>query len=113
MPKSIEVSLDVNNVPPVTVKPEDVEMLRGDDTIHWVRAKNQDFDFDSVEINDVPPGTFTPAPNHPGTIAVKDHNTRARDYPYVLTVSSGGKQYQSKKPGAHVGSGGSPTIHNR
>ena len=119
MPKPIQVSLNTKGNPYVTVDVIDLDMPREIETIHWVRAQNQNFDFVDVWIDDsnAAPGTFPFKEVSDGMVTVRDKNTKAADCPYVITVISNGTVYDSQrrsrnKPKKPIG-GGSPTIHNR
>lgn len=116
---AIEVSLDINANPPVTVKPAIHNVNQGNQTIEWKPAAQQSFTFYAIDIPD--PAVSPPTPNPFGTpsvgtdqITVTDNNSGAANgvtYFYVITVLYNGVQYKSGSNGIGGGTG-NPSIKN-
>lgn len=108
---TIKVSLNTNDDPPVTVDPSRENVNRGNQTITWVpAAQQQPWTFDNVVFpSNAPMGP--PTKTNGPKMTVTDNNTGTADYPYTLTVNLNGTIYSTASGKGGVG-GGSPIIHN-
>ena len=109
---TVQVSLDINAVPPVTCHPKQTPVNRGNEEINWVPAQNQTFAFQSLTIQDNPPCFGTPDVTAQ-EISVSDENdATSGPYPYTIVVTYNGQSYSSA--GAGIGGNpGDPTIQNK
>lgn len=106
---TIHVSLNTNADPPVTCRPRNQPMNRGNDPINWKPAANQSFTFSSLTGLPNPP--FTTPIITDNEITVSDNNQAPHEYTYTLTVMYNGLSYSttfSKGAGAS-----DPTIQNK
>ncbi len=119
----IQVKLDTNYNPPVTVIPNKPSVNRGNSQIEWTPFGQQAFTF--VSLTGLPNPPFSGLSVTSSKITVQDDNTAAGEYPYVITVSSGGNTYSTDgtiyadppphgpgRPPRAIGGGDSPTIKN-
>ncbi|MGH8042601.1 MAG: hypothetical protein ACREPN_11210 [Rudaea sp.] len=111
---TIKVSLDTSATPPVTVNPTKEHVNNGNQTVIWVPAANQPaFAFVGVTFSTNPnPFSAPTISSNPVQMSVTENNTQSGvDYPYTITVSYNGTNYNSGTQGIRAG-GGSPIIHN-
>lgn len=105
----IQVSLDTSASPPVTCSPKHQGVNNGNQTLYWTPAQNQSFTFKSlVFLNN--PTCFSNLTITASQISVTDDNTTPGDYPYILTVTYNGTDYNTT--GGVAGGGGDPSIKN-
>ena len=111
---TVQVSLDIYATPPVTCNPKNASINQGNQTINWVPAQNQNFNFTSLTFENNPTCFSTPSITN-SQISVTDNNTAAAagDYPYTIVVTaSNGQQYSSASGGISGGTS-DPTIKNK
>lgn len=112
---AVQVSLNTNGNPPVTVQPQLHEVNNGNQTVKWERASNQTFTFASLTGLPTPPfGTPSVSDSE---ITITDNNQNNGPevyYPYTIVVNYNGQQYSSapSRPNPTAQSTG-PTIGNR
>ncbi|MHB8448498.1 MAG: hypothetical protein ACYC7G_06440 [Rudaea sp.] len=109
----VQVSLNTNANPPVTVQPQIHDVNRGNQTIKWERASNQTFTFTSLSGLPNPP--FSNLSVSGSEISVVDNNQNNGPdvyYPYTIVVTLNGVQYSSAVGGITDQSTG-PTVKNK
>ncbi len=110
---AVQVSLNTNANPPVTVNPQIHDVNPGNGTIKWERANNQTFTFASLSWLPNPPfGTPSVSDSE---ITVTDNNPGVNTYyPYVIVVNYNGQPYSSapSRPNPTAQNSG-PSIHNK
>ena len=114
---AIEVSLNTNNTPPVTVNPTTHNVNSGNQTINWKRASGQPaFTFVGVTWWNASNPFSAPTFNQDSSemSVTEDNNSSGTSYSYTITVAFGGNEYKSlpQPVGRRLGNGGTPTIHN-
>jgi hypothetical protein len=97
----IQVRLDVNANPPVTVQPQKMAVNRGNQIVTWVPAAQQKFKF--VSLTGLPTPPFSKLSVQDGQITVTNDNRAVGEYPYTIVVSLDGKQYSTAPSGADAG----------
>jgi hypothetical protein len=108
---TVYVSLDTDENPPVTCRPESVDVDPGNEMINWVLGENQTFTFFNLSFAGNPScmqGLCVEA----DSISVTDENDTGGVYPYTVVVTLNGVQYSSAKSRIG-GGGGAPSIHNK
>ena len=109
---AIQVSLDPNNIPPVTVNPPVFNVNSGNQTITWSQAGGQNFAFVGVAFLSGQ-NQFTNLQVSANQMTIQDNNnTPNTNYKYVLIVQQNGWYYCTVPAGGLPGNGGTPTIHN-
>lgn len=110
---NVHVSLNVNANPPVTCNPQHVPVDRGNASINWVPAAQQNFTF--VSLSGLPNPPFTAPTVTNNQITVTDNNRNNGPdvyYPYTLVVTLNGVQYSTAAGGITEQSTG-PTVKNK
>jgi hypothetical protein len=106
---AVQVSLDPNATPPVTVQPPIHSVNHGNHTITWEPAASQDFTFKSLSFANNPSCFGTPSIQD-AKVTVSDDNPNngtETDYPYTITVTSNGHDYSSGGVGIDADPGSS------
>ena len=110
---AIEVKLDINADPPVTVQPQIHSVNRGNHTIEWVPFAQENFTFVSLTGLPNPPFSNLSVTYTKITVSDDNQNTGAAvEYTYVIVVCSNGTEYSSAVNVIKEGSG-DPTIKNK
>ena len=111
---SITVTLNTASKPPVTVSPNPFDVAsKGPQSLTWVPATGQTFEFVSLTFTNNPSVFSTPGVAK-AVISVTDTNNNigtATSYPYTIVVSLNGVNYSSAATGIEA-TGGTPTIRN-
>ncbi|MFI4969031.1 MAG: hypothetical protein ACHP7D_02415 [Lysobacterales bacterium] len=111
---SITVTLNTANKPPVTVSPNPFDVAsKGLQSLTWVPATGQTFEFVSLTFSNNPSAFSVPSVAK-AAISVNDTNNNigaSTSYPYTIVVSLNGVNYSSAATGIG-GTGGTPTIRN-
>lgn len=108
---TVQVSLDTTANPPVTCNPHKTSVNRGNQTIDWVPAQNQTFNFTSLTFAGSPSCFSTPTVTN-SQISVTDDDQAAGDYAYTIVVTQNGVSYSSTASRITGGGGGDPSIKN-
>jgi hypothetical protein len=112
---SIQVSLNPNAKPPVTVSPNVYDLTaKGASQITWSIASGQNFSFVSLSFQPNASRLLGTPQISAASISVSADNTNsgpAVDYPYTLIVSQNGVSY-STGPVGPESTGGAPVIRN-
>ncbi|MEO5621910.1 MAG: hypothetical protein ABJB02_05905 [Dokdonella sp.] len=109
----IQVKLDPNANPPVTVLPVHQSVNHGNQTLIWVPFANENFAF--VSLTGLPNPPFSNPAVSASKITVTDNNQNNGPevvYPYTIVVSANGTSYSSAKASPILGNG-NPTINNK
>jgi hypothetical protein len=106
------VALDLTDVPPVIVIPKHSEVDPGNHRLTWSPIGGTTFTFDSLDPQSYP---FSKVVVKDGEITANYENRESQKiFPYVITVTAGGKKYKSAIINADgsIRTGGS-TIKNK
>lgn len=90
---TIQVRLDVNANPPVTVQPNPFSVNRGKAPIKWERAAQQQFTF--VSVSGLPQPPFSPKSQSDTEVTMDDDNQSTQSFSYKVVVSLNGTQYST------------------